>query len=74
MPTYPYRGDFLGDHHRRFGHWRRRVRSGFVAIAGALLGAGIAFLSAPDTTTLTTIGIAAVLGAIVAAAIWQELP
>ena len=73
MATCPHCDGFLSDHHRCFGLWRRRARRGSVAVVGALLGIGVATLLS-SSHTLPVTGIAALLGAVVATAVWQELP
>ena len=72
MATCPQCGGSLSSHHRCFGVWRYRARFGGVAVVGALMGLGLATLLAP-VHPLSLSGIAAVLGAVLATAIWHEI-
>lgn len=64
---------FSAIHHRCFGLWRRRARRASVAVAGGVIGIGVATLLSPAHPLAVT-ALAAVLGAVLMTALWHELP
>jgi hypothetical protein len=68
MATCPKCGDFLDEHHRCVGLWRRRARNVGAMLAGAVLST-VALYAVSDNPSLATVAFGVVSGMVIGQAV-----